>query len=102
MWIQTQNKQRIINSDHVIDIFISNTGTRIIATITCNGPDAPGVVLGEYKDRDTCLKVLEHISVGFGSKLPGIPMPFGEDVETWADGIDKVAAIYIANEVVKF
>ncbi len=31
MWIQTQNKQRIVNSDHIIDIFISVRGNEIYA-----------------------------------------------------------------------
>ena len=49
MWIQTQNRQRIINSDQVIDIFIDKQGKNIYAETTCNGE---AIVLGVYKDRD--------------------------------------------------
>lgn len=94
MWIQTQNKLRIINSDQVIDIFVDKSGTKIMAEITRDGDF---FTLGEYKDRDTCLGVLEHITIGMGSKIPGIPMPLGGEVETWKEGIDKMAAINVAN-----
>ena len=98
MWIRTQNKQRIINSDQIIDIFVSKTATKIIAETTKEDV----IALGEYKDRDTCLKVLEHITIGMISNLPVlIPMPLGEEVETWAEGIDKIAGINIANEFIK-
>ena len=96
MWIQTQSKQQIINSDRVINIFIDKTGTKIMANTTRE--DAFSFILGEYKDRDTCLKVLEHISVGMSSNLIGIPMPFGGEIEIedWAKGIEDMAAINIA------
>lgn len=93
MWIQTQNKQRIVNSDQVIDIFVDKTGTKIMAETTRDGDF---FTLGEYKDRDTCLKVLEHLSVGMSSNLPGIPMPLGGEVEDWTKGIEEIAAINIA------
>ena len=98
MWIRTQNKQRLVNSDQIIDIFIGKAGTKIIATTTCN--DLTEITLGEYKDRETCLKVLERITIGMGSILPGIPMPLGGEVDTWTEGIDKIAAIDIANDFV--
>lgn len=101
MWIQTQNRQRIINSDQIIDIFIGKTGTKIVANTTCYDLDASEVILGEYQDRDTCLKVLEHISVGMSSNLPGIPMPLGGEVDTWAEGLEEIAAIGIAKAFVK-
>ena len=99
MWIQTQSRQQIINSDRVINIFIDKTGTKIMANTTRE--DAFSFVLGEYKDRETCLKVLEHITIGIGSILPGIPMPLGGEVDTWAEGIDKIAAMNIANDFIK-
>ena len=95
MWIQTQNRQRIINSDQIIDIFVDKTGTKIMTETTRDGDF---FTLGEYKDRDTCLNVLEHITIGISSKLLGIPMPLGGEVETWAEGIDKIAALSIAND----
>ena len=104
MWIQTQNRQRIVNSDQIIDIFISMSGTKICANTTV-GHHEPGntsqFILGEYPDKDTCLKILERITIGMGSKLPGLPMPLGGEVEAWTEGIDKLAAINIANEFVK-
>ncbi len=97
MWIRTQNKQRIINSDQIIDIFVGKSGTKIIAETTKEDV----IAMGEYKDRDTCLDVLEHITIGMGSNLPWIPMPLDEEVETWAEGIDKIAGINITNEFIK-
>lgn len=97
MWIQTQNRQRIVNSDQVIDIFISVRGIEIYAETV----KEDYISLGEYKDRDTCLKVLEHISVGMGSNLPGIPMPLGGEVEDWAKGLEEIAAISITKAFVK-
>lgn len=99
MWIQTQSKQQIINSDRVINIFIDKSGTKIMANTTRE--DAFSFILGEYKDRDTCLKVLEHISVGMSSNLLGIPMPLGGEVEDWAKGLEEIAAIGIAKAFVK-
>ena len=92
MWIQTQNKQRIINSDQIIDIFVDKTGTKIMAETTRDGDF---FTLGEYKDRDTCIKVLEHLSIGMVSNLPGVPMPLGGEVEDWTEGLEEIAAINI-------
>ena len=99
MWIQTQSRQQIINSDRVINIFIDKSGTKIMANTTRE--DAFSFVLGEYKDRETCLKVLEHITIGMDNNLPGIPMPLGGEVDDWANGIENVAAIDIAKRVCK-
>lgn len=98
MWIQTQNRQRIVNSDQIIDIFVDKTGTKIMAETTRDGDF---FTLGEYKDRETCLKVLEHISVGMSSNLPGIPMPLGGEVDAWAEGLENIAAINIAHKFTK-
>lgn len=83
MWIRTQNKQRIINSDQIIDIFISKTGTKIYANTTV-GHHEPGdtsqFILGEYKDRETCLKVLDDL---FGTCFPNgcaYRMPLGGEI----------------------
>ena len=100
MWIQTQNKQRIVNSDQVIDIYVDRAGLVIYASTTTKS-EANKVLLGEYKDRDTCLKVLEHLSVGMGSNLPEIPMPLGGEVENWAEGLEEIAAINIVHKFVK-
>ena len=80
MWIQTQNKQRIINSDQIIDIFIDNTGKIIYAETT---GDRHSFILGEYQDRDTCMTILNNMSViiGITGKIPGIAMPLGGEVE---------------------
>jgi hypothetical protein len=78
---------------------VNKTGTKVMAdTIKECGFS---FTLGEYKDRDTCLKVLEHISICMDSNLPGIPMPLGGEVDDWANGIENVAAINIAHKFVK-
>ena len=104
MWIRTQNKQRIVNSDQIIDIFVDKTGTIIYANTNVGHHelgDTSQFILGEYQDRDTCLKVLDHIAVVMGSIIPGIPMPLGGEVETWVEGIEKIAAVNIAHKFVK-
>lgn len=58
MWIQTQNKQQIINSDHIINIFVARTAPIIYANTT---DDADYIILGEYPDKDTCLGVLNAL-----------------------------------------
>lgn len=80
MWIRTQNKQRIINTDQIIDIFIGKSGTKIVANTTCYDLDASEVVLGEYPDRDTCLTVISQILDNVSYSLPKFEMPLGGNV----------------------
>ena len=77
MWIRTQNKQRIINSDQIVDIYINNKGTAICAESVINGEYATYFVLGEYENRDTCLKVTENILSAMRNMLTSYEMPFG-------------------------
>ena len=98
MWIRTQNKQRVVNSDQIVDIFISNRGTAIIAGSVLNGEYATYFELGEYEDRDTCLKVLESLSIVIGSKTPIIMMPLGGEVEDWRKEMTEIATAYIVND----
>lgn len=56
MWIKTQNGLRIINADQIVDIFISKTAPVLYAETVM---DADHIILGEFKDRDTCKAVLE-------------------------------------------
>ena len=94
MWIQTQNRQRIINSDHIIDIFVDKTGTKIMAETTRDGDF---FTLGEYKDRDTCMKILEALSL-IGTNIPLMTMPLGGEIETWLKDTADLATYYIAKE----
>lgn len=71
MWIRTQNKQRIINSDQIVDIFVDKTELKVMAS-TRNGDV---FTLGEYKDRDTCLIVLSQIPDGTRYMLSKFEMP---------------------------
>ena len=80
MWIQTQNKQRIVNSDQIIDIFVDKTGTKIMAETTRDGDF---FTLGEYKDRDTCLKVLDKLLRVSIRGYAWEEMPLGGDVDNW-------------------
>ena len=83
MWIQTQNKQRIINSDQIIDIFVDKTGTKIMAETTRDGDF---FTLGEYKDRDTCLKVLDRLLKVVLTRYLWEEMPLGGEIEDWTRG----------------
>lgn len=99
MWIRTQNKQRIINSDQIIDIFVDKTGTKIMAETTRNRENGDFLTLGEYKDRDTCLKILELILTAIGrAKAPGITMPLGGDVENWERAIEELTKFYLIQD----
>ena len=98
MWIQTQNKQRVINSDQIIDIFVDRSGTKIMAetVIDTNSHFA----LGEYKNRDICIEVLEYVAIATYSDLPVLPMPLGGEVNTWIEGISKIVANSIVSNFV--
>ena len=100
MWIQTQNKQRLINSDQIIDIFIDKTGKIIYAETTRDGDF---FALGEYPDRDTCMKILEHMSIiiGITGKIPGIAMPLGGQVEEWCNCMDDLARAFVIRDLLK-
>ena len=92
MWIRTQNKQRIINSDQIVDIFISKTGTTIYAETTISALDNNLIVLGEYKNRDTCIEILDVLMiVGGFDKVTWIQLPLGGDVESWLDDSHRMA-----------
>ena len=77
MWIRTQNKKRIINSDQIIDIFVDKTGNRVMAETTKEDV----IALGEYKDRDTSLNVLETLLCDLGARLSVYDMPFGGEIK---------------------
>ena len=81
MWIRTQNKQRIINSDQIIDIFIDKTGKIIYAETTRDGDF---FILGEYPDRDTCLEILDVLMiVGSHDDVKWLQLPLGGETESW-------------------
>lgn len=100
MWIQTQNKQRIINSDRIIDIFINSSGKLICAEIT---RDRDYFTLGEYPDRDTCMKILEHMSIilGITGKIPGIAMPLGGEIEEWCKLMEDLGQAFVIRDLLK-
>lgn len=83
MWIRTQNKHRVINSDQIIDIFIDRTGKLLIAEVPRATIDhgTSLITLGEYKDRDTCLKVLDDLFATHFPKVCTYRMPLGGEVE---------------------
>lgn len=92
MWVRTQNSQRIVNSDHIVDIFIDKDGTKIYAELSI---DSRGfILLGEYKDRDTCLEVLNGLNIIIGSTITGIEMPLDGEVDTWNDEMEEMAKAY--------
>ena len=89
MWIRTQNKQRLVNSDQIIDIFIDKTGTKIYANTL---DDERYITLGEYQDRDTCLEILDVLMiVGSHDNVKWLQLPLGGDVESWLEDSHKMA-----------
>jgi len=88
MWIRTQNKQRIINSDQIIDIFIDKTGKIIYAETTRDGDF---FALGEYQDRDTCLVILDYLVIAMDCDSNATKMPSNEEIEEWTDVVLNMA-----------
>lgn len=86
MWIRTQNKQMIINSDQVIDIFVDRTGTKVMAETTRDGDF---FTLGTYENRDTCLGIVEHILIAISKSLPMTVIPFGGNVDEWYEIVES-------------
>ena len=78
MWIRTQNKQRIINSDQIIDIFIDKTGKKIYAETTRDGDFFE---LGEYANRGICTRLLAILLTLMGrDKITFLELPSDEEV----------------------
>lgn len=88
MWIRTQNKQRIINSDQVIDIFVDKSGTKIMAETTRDGDF---FTLGEFQNRDICIDVIAHILVVISKDIPMTIIPFNGDVDEWCKLVENTA-----------
>lgn len=86
MWIRTQNRQRIVNTDRLIDIYIDKTGKKILANTT---EEATYITLGEYKDRDECLKVIDIIHACFDVGIKTIVMPLGGEIDEWIEDSAK-------------
>ena len=92
MWIRTQNRQRIVNTDQVIDIFVDKTGTKIMAETTRNRENGDFLTLGEYENRDTCLEILDVLMiVGDHDDVKWLQLPLGGDVESWLNDSHHMA-----------
>ena len=100
MWITTDNKKVLINTDNIIMIFVTGGGNNIIKARIANTTEkcTENITLGEYKDRETCLEILEYLSLVVGSNIPAITMPLIEEVDEWLKNVAKLATIYISNE----
>lgn len=62
MWITTQNKRMLINSEQIIDIYTNVPGTTIFAETNAMINGANKIIpLAEYKDRKTCLLVMDDL-----------------------------------------
>ena len=77
MWIRTQNKQKLVNSDQIIDIFINKTGKEIYAETT---DDGDFIILGEYSNRDICNKILDDITEAMMCVMTSYQMPSKEHI----------------------
>ena len=82
MWITTQNKGMLINSEQIIDIYTNVPGTIIFAETNAmiNGVNKI-IPLGEYKDRETCLLVLDELSGAMKMKCIVYDMPTQEVID---------------------
>lgn len=98
MWIITQNKKALINSDNIIMIFVTGGGDNIIkARVNATSQCVENITLGEYKDRETCLEILEHLLVG-DSDVTSITMPLNEEVDWWLKEVEYLATNHISNK----
>lgn len=100
MWITTQSKKVLINSDNIIMIFLTGGGDNIIKARIANATEkcTENITLGEYEDRETCLEILEHLSLIVGSDIPSINMPLNEEVNEWLEDIKTLVITYIAKD----
>ncbi len=99
MWITTQNKRMLINSEQIIDIYTNVSGTTIFAETNAMINGANKIIpLGEYKDREACLKILEHLSLVVGSDIPAITMPLNEEADEWLKDVADLATAYIIKD----
>lgn len=100
MWIITQNKKVLINTDNIIMIFVTGGGNSIIKARIANATEKciENVTLGEYKDKETCLKIFEQLSLVVCSDIPGITMPLIEEVDKWLKDVSALADYYIAKD----
>ena len=88
MWIRTQSKKMLVNVGQVIDIFVDKSGNRIMCETTRDGDF---YVLGEYKDRDTCLNILDAIISVIGhDECVYINMPLGGEVDSWYEAMIEI------------
>lgn len=101
MWITTQSKKVLINSDNIIMIFLTGGGDNIIKARIENATEkcTENITLGEYEDRETCLEILEHLSLVIGGNdISSISMPLNEELDEWLKGVaDLFAACMIKN-----
>lgn len=86
MWIMTQNKQRIINSDHIADIFVNKAGDTIYAETTL---DRDFFTLGEYDSRDLCLEFLDIYLSLLMHDFRYLKMPEKDELADWCLEVHK-------------
>lgn len=90
MWIRTQNKLRLVNTEQIVDIYIDLNGTRLFARIS-RDDSSKFITLGEFKDKDTSLRVLDGITELIGEdKVKYINIPLGGDVDSWEGEIVRI------------
>ena len=77
MWIRSPFKVLAINSDQVKIIFIDRIGTSIKAKLS----EEETIVLGEYKDRETCLMVLNELLESMKMMCTIYDMPKQEEID---------------------
>ena len=76
MWIVKQNKMGIVNTDHIVVLSILHHTNSICASTSSDDT----ITLGQYKDIDTCKKVMDLILLAEKSMLTEFDMPLGGDV----------------------
>ena len=100
MWIRSQAKRTIVNSNNVNVIFVSTKEPVIKARIvSINSDEQEYIELGTYQDKETCLKVIDMVSIVIGTNMPVMEMPLKDDVDTWIGEISKLAEIYVYDSV---
>lgn len=97
MWIMVQNKSRMINTDRIIEMFVSIKGPFIICRI--DPDDKHNIIAAEYSSREECYQVLRRIGFLMNTiDSCDIFFPNKETLEDWMRVTDDLIDVFIKED----
>ena len=92
MWIKTQTKFCLMNTDNIeyICIDLRRKG------IACKCRDESLMILSTYNSMEECNKVFDGINKALFGGIPVVELPLGGDIDSWLANVDKAALKRIA------